>query len=82
MTIPSFETQLSFINYEMGTGDGGNVAGSFRNNPNMTFAEASTAFERKYERPAAGSTNIRIENSRRVSNAGGVGISHRGGQAY
>ena len=82
MTIPSFETQLSFINYEMGTGDGGNVAGAFRNNPNMTFAEASTAFERKYERPAAGSTNARIENSRRIFNAGGVGISPRADQAY
>jgi len=82
MTIPSFETQLSFINYEMGTGDGGNVAGAFRNNPNMTFAEASTAFERKYERPKAGSTNARIENSRRIFNAGGVGISPRADQAY
>jgi len=83
MTIPSFETQLSFIDYEMGTGDGKNVAAIFRNNPNMTFEQASREFETKYERPAEGiSTNARIENSRRVFNAGGVGISPRADQAY
>lgn len=82
MTVPSFETQLSFINYEMGTGDGGNVAANYRNNPNMSVEQASRAFESQYERPAAGSTNTRIENSRRVFNAGGQGISPRADAAY
>ena len=81
-TIPSFEQQLSFIQYEMGTGDGGNVAGSFNNNPYMSVEQASRAFESQYERPAAGSTDTRIENSRRVFNAGGQGISPRADAAY
>ncbi len=82
MTVPSFETQLSFINYEMGTGDGRNVAAIYRNNPNMSVDQASREFESKYERPAPGSTNERIENSRRVFNAGGQGISPRADAAY
>ena len=66
---PSFETQLSFINYEMGTSDGFNVASQFQNNPNMSVNRAATIFEDQYERASGHALSTRISNANNVFSA-------------
>lgn len=70
---PSFETQLSFINYEMGRSDGLNVAREFQNNPNMTVSQAATVFENKYERSNGSALSRRIDNANSVFRASQFG---------
>tara|TARA_R110000744_G_scaffold1031_3_gene3760 strand:- start:1775 stop:5056 length:3282 start_codon:yes stop_codon:yes gene_type:complete len=70
---PSFETQLSFINYEMGRSDGLNVAREFQNNPNMTVSQAATVFENKYERANGSALSRRIDNANSVFRASQFG---------
>ena len=70
---PSFETQLSFINYEMGRSDGLNVAREFQNNPNMTVSQAATVFENKYERANGSALSRRIDNANSVFSASQFG---------
>ncbi len=72
MTVP-FETQVDFLFQEMNTGNGGNVAGAFNNNRQMSTSQAATEFERLFERSAdsVGSSGMtqRINNSERIYNA-------------
>lgn len=51
-SLPPLEHQVGWLFAEMGTGDGGNVAGTFRNNPGMSVSEATIAFENQFERSA------------------------------
>ena len=70
---PSFESQLSFINHEMGTGDGLNVAREFQNNPNMSVNQAATIFENQYERAGGHALSTRIDNANSVFSASQFG---------
>ena len=66
---PSFEQQLSFLNYEMGTSNGGNVTNQFQNNPGMSVSQATTIFENRYERAGGHALNTRINNANIVFNS-------------
>tara|TARA_B110000503_G_scaffold104241_1_gene155521 strand:- start:123 stop:3371 length:3249 start_codon:yes stop_codon:yes gene_type:complete len=66
---PSFEQQLSFLNWEMGTSNGGNVASEYQNNPSMTVSQAATAFENKFERSGGSALTTRINNAEDVFTA-------------
>lgn len=70
---PSFESQLSFINHEMGTGDGLNVAREFQNNPSMSVSRAATIFENQYERAGGHAISRRIDNANSVFSASQFG---------
>ena len=72
-SYPSFETQLSFLNWEMGTGNGGNIASTFNNNPNMSVSQAAIAFERQFERSGGSALDRRINNANSVYAASQTG---------
>lgn len=76
-TIPPLETQTSWLFHEMATGDGGNIAGTYRNSPGMSVSEAAIAFEQQYERSAdtIGSSGM----ATRISNATSVYNSYQNG---
>jgi hypothetical protein len=71
-TIPPFETQLGWLTHEMGTGDGGNIQGTFYNNPGMSASEAAAAFEKKYERSDTISAEGQRAYQNRLANANNV----------
>lgn len=77
MTLPSIEHQTSWLFSEMGTGDGGNIAGTYRNSPNMSVSDATIAFEQQYERSAdtVGSSGM----NQRIANANSVYRSYQNG---
>ena len=71
-TIPPFETQLGWLTHEMGTGDGGNIQGTFYNNPGMSASEAAAAFEKKYEKSDTISAEGQRAYQNRLANANNV----------
>lgn len=70
--IPSFDTQLGWLTHEMGTGDGGNIQGTFYNNPGMSATQAAAAFESQYERSDTTSSLGQIAYQNRLNNASNV----------
>lgn len=76
-TLPPIEHQVGWLFTEMGTGNGGNIAGTYRNSPNMSVSEATIAFEQQFERSAdtVGSSGMgqRIEFANNVYSAYNTG---------
>ena len=67
--LPPLETQVSYLFGEMGTGDGGNIQGTFYNNPGMSASDAAYAFEQQFERSGGDNMSGRIANANNVYNA-------------
>ena len=71
--LPPLEHQVGWLFSEMGTSNGGNIAGEFRNNPGYSVSEATVRFEERYERSAdtrgSSGMNQRIQFANQVYNS-------------
>lgn len=67
--LPPLETQVSYLFGEMKTGDGGNISGTFYNNPGMSASDAAIAFEQQFEVSGGSNMSGRIANANNVYNA-------------
>jgi hypothetical protein len=68
-TLPPLETQTAWLFQEMSTGDGGQIAQTFRSNTGMSASEAAVAFENQFERSGGSNVSGRINFANDVFSA-------------